>query len=326
MHLPGKDSSTLIPDPTWPCGMPDGIPSPERGVGVCSVELPLAQVYEVGDTPYGRRTVVVTKGGVISGSKLDGTALPGGLDFQVELSNGVVEIEQVLVLQMSDGTVIYMRNAGVGITEMDVRVVMDIEAPNGSPYAWLNTGRYVARRDVDFDSMTMKLAVYDVSGVRADHAVRIVKPTSRPPQPWGYRSADPLERPGDRIIRERVTLGGWMTLGESKRGVRNIIPITGGELTGRIKGKVLFGGGDYQLQSDVFTLDARYLWQTDEGEIIIVRNAGTFGSLVPAFEARIDGAYAWLNTGKYLSSDPAVDDGTVSLVMYQSRSSQPASR
>ena len=50
------------------------------------------------------------------------------------------------------------------------------------------------------------------------------------------------------------------------------------------------------------TIDARYLWQTNDGEIIIVRNAGPFGSLVPTFEARADGKYSWLNSGTYLSS------------------------
>ena len=40
--------------------------------------------------------------------------LSGGLDFQLTLSNGVVEIEQILVLRTSDGRYVYLRNAGTG--------------------------------------------------------------------------------------------------------------------------------------------------------------------------------------------------------------------
>ncbi len=75
-------------------------------------------------------------------------------------------------------------------------------------------------------------------------------------------------------------------VGRSKAGMRNTIPITGGTLEGKIKGTVLNGGADYQQLSPPAVIDARYLWQTEEGEIILVRNAGAFGKLVPTFEAR----------------------------------------
>jgi hypothetical protein len=81
------------------------------------------------------------------------------------------------------------------------------------------------------------------------------------------------------LMRENVTLAPAQSVGPSKRGNRNIIPITGGELSGRITGKVLMGGADFQNLSPPATIDAHYLWQADNGEIIIVRNGGSFGSL-----------------------------------------------
>ena len=75
-----------------------------------------------------------------------------------------------------------------------------------------------------------------------------------------------------------MSLGASLSVGTSKRGRRNIIPITGGNVTGDITGKVLAGGADYQNLSNPMTIDARYLWQTNDGEIIIVRNAGPIGS------------------------------------------------
>lgn len=308
--------TAIVPDPGWTCGMPDGIPSPECGVPVFTVELELGRICDLGETPYGLRQVIVVADGKVAGPGIQATVMPGGLDFQLTLSNGTMEIEQLLVLQTHDGHTLFMRNSGVGPDARDVRVVMDFEAPNNSPHARLNTGRFVARRHIDAGRRTMLLTVYDVSGITATPGIQIVKPADRPAQSWDNQQADPSEEPDEMIAKERVTLGDGMSVGSSKRGVRHIIPITGGELTGHVHGKVLPGGADYQLQTDNFTLDARYLWRTDEGEIIIVRNTGTFGSLRPVFEARINGPYAWLNQGPFLSGDPNGGDGAVSLEIY----------
>jgi hypothetical protein len=148
----------------------------------------------------------------------------------------------------------------------------------------------------------LTLRVFDVSGVtrRADatNSIRITKPAGVPPQPWDYRKADPAEKRGRVLITESVTLAPSQRVGPSKRGVRNIIPITGGKVEGRIQATVLPGGADYQNLAAPATIDARYLWETNDGQIIIVRrNGGTFGSLVPTFEVRTDSPYAYLNSG-----------------------------
>ena len=66
------------------------------------------------------------------------------------------------------------------------------------------------------------------------------------------------------------------------------------------------------------TIDARYLWQTDDGEIIIVRNAGQFGNLVPTFEVRENSKYSYLNDKLYLSSDPGMGGNGVTITFYES--------
>ena len=46
----------------------------------------------------------------------------------------------------------------------------------------------------------------------------------------------------------KVKITGMINVGESKRGVRRVIPITGGTFSGpKIKGEVLSGGEDWQL-------------------------------------------------------------------------------
>ena len=106
------------------------------------------------------------------------------------------------------------------------------------------------------------------------------------------------------LIVESVGLSPSQRVGPSKRGTRNIIPITGGSLSGRITGKVLSGGADYQNLSAPPAIDARYLWQA--------------GGLVPTFETRVDCPYAWLDTGLYQSSNPGIADGGMKITMYDS--------
>ena len=84
----------------------------------------------------------VAGGGQVTGPRLNASVVPGALDFQLTLSNGVMEIEQLLVFRTSEGQILFLRNAGVGFSERDVRVIVDVEAPNDSPYAWLNAGAY----------------------------------------------------------------------------------------------------------------------------------------------------------------------------------------
>jgi hypothetical protein len=314
--------TVLIPHKSWTCGMAEGIPPPESGTLVFEAQMPLEKILDVGKTPFGNRQVAVARDGVLSGATLSGFVTPGALDFELKLSNGVIEIEQVLVLKTSNGQYIYARSAGTGADTSDVRVVMDFEAPNSGEFAWLNSGKYVARRLVNAAAKTMTLRVYDVSAVGlaagSTSAIQIAKPSGVPEQPWDYRKAAPSEKQGTLLITESVTLSPSLRVGPSKRGNRNIIPITGGDVNGRISAKVLPGGADYQNLTPPATIDARYLWQTADGEIIIVRNGGAFGSLVPTFEARTDGPYAWLNAGLYLSSNPGPVPGGVGITMYDS--------
>ena len=311
----------IVPHDSWNCGLPDGIPNPENGRLIFQAEMTLDRLADLGRTQYGRRRVAVLSGGTVTGAGLHASVMTGALDFELTLSNGVVEIEQLLVLKTSDGRYVYVRSAGTGPDASDVRIVIDFEAPAASDLAWLNAGTYVARRTLNAAAHTMSLRVYELSGVTPgakNRIVRIPKPAGVLPQPWEYRKVGPSEQRGAQLIAETVTLSPSQTVGPSKRGNRNIIPITGGELTGRITGRVLAGGADYQNLSPPATIDAHYLWQTADGEIIIVRNGGSFGSLVPTFEVRIDSPYAWLNTGLFQSSNPQMRPGGVGLIFYES--------
>jgi Protein of unknown function (DUF3237) len=310
----------LVPHSSWDCGMKDGVPNPESGTLIFEIKTKLDRVARIGKTPFGNRRIAVGLEGTISGAKLTGTLMTGALDYELTLSNGVVEVEQLFVFKTEDGKYVYSRCAGVGADGKDIRIAMDFEAPTGSSSEWLNTGKYVARRVLDEGAKTLTVRVYDVSPVAipTNPVTLILKPSDAPAQPWNNRPRGAAEKPGKELIVEAVGLSPSQRVGPSKRGTRNIIPITGGDLSGRITGKVLSGGADYQNLSAPPAIDARYLWQASDGEIIIVRNTTSTGGLVPIFEARVDGPYAYLNTGLFLSSNPGLANGGVKITMYDS--------
>jgi hypothetical protein len=310
-------ADTLIPDASWSCGMPDGIP-PASGALVFEADLQVGEVYDIGDTQYGHRHQIEITGGTLTGPKIKGTFMGRGLDYQLTLSNGALEIEQINILKTSDGSSIYFKNCGTSPGPgSEVRMVPDFEAPNASAYAFLNTGKFVGTREFDPDKKTLKISVHEASAtVDKSHAVQVVDPTGIPNQTWDCKKAAGIK--GAVVYMESVGIGdGSVAVGASKNGTRNIIPITGGTTTGRVAGGVLSGGADYQLIGSSFVLDARYTLHTMDDEYIIVRNCGPVGGLVPVFETRTNGKYAWLNANTWLSSDPGVGAGVVNLTIYE---------
>ena len=119
------------------------------------------------------------------------------------------------------------------------------------------------------------------------------------------------EAPSGDVVRTEhaydavVTLAPATPVGDTPKGKRNRIPITGGTFQGpRIKGKVLAGGMDWQLiRADGFLeVYAEYMMQADDGALIHVVNSGLISMrpgtpyvrTTPVFEAP-NGPHAWLN-------------------------------
>jgi hypothetical protein len=308
---PSTDDATIIPDPAWACGMEDGIPPPTQGELAFTITLNIKAEYEVGKTPYGDRRLLDVSGGMITGERLQGTVLTGGLEYELTLDNGVVEYQGINVLDTSAGR-IFVRSCGVASDkDSGARIIPDFEATTSGANAFLNTGKWVATREVADGKMT--LAVYDVAGVTpGEPRVEISKPEGVPPQPWECNMTRGTQ--GAQVFTENVTLGGSYSINNAKYGSRNIIPITGGTTTGRVTGEILNGGADYQLSG---SLDAWYTLAPDNGEYILVRNCGAGNGLIPWFEAKVDGEFDFLNTQAYLSSAPGVGGGGVSITFYE---------
>jgi hypothetical protein len=78
------------------------------------------------------------------------------------------------------------------------------------------------------------------------------------------------------LMQLKVTLEPVRDLGDTPLGRRRIIGITGGSFSGRLAGRVLPGGADWQLiRADGSAyLDARYTLETADGALIYVNNKG----------------------------------------------------
>lgn len=118
-------------------------------------------------------------------------------------------------------------------------------------------------------------------------------------------------------------------IGATPYGVRRRIPIIGGSFEGpSIKGRVLSGGADWQLErADHYTLiEADYMIEADDGTQIHVRNTGLTNSRVPGAKSRYlrtvpvfeapDGPHAWLNQSIFVGSLQPVAGGPPSVIVH----------
>nr|WP_168601624.1 DUF3237 domain-containing protein [Novosphingobium sp. SG707] len=115
------------------------------------------------------------------------------------------------------------------------------------------------------------------------------------------------------MFEAEVLLAARVEVGGTAFGQRGYIPIIGGTFSGpAIKGKVVPGGWDWQLQTSAgcSSLHADYFLQTDDGVMFNVVNHGQFclekgqpftpAFTQPRFEAPM-GRYGWLNHGAWIS-------------------------
>lgn len=127
------------------------------------------------------------------------------------------------------------------------------------------------------------------------------------------------------VMELKVKIGEGFGVGETVKGNRYVIPITGGTFEGPgIKGTVLPGGADYQLQSSDRSrtdLEAIYCIRTDDGVNIHVRNvgmvAGNYFYCSPRFEAPMDSKYGWLNNAIYICKPSGFPKGEVWLKVWK---------
>lgn len=126
---------------------------------------------------------------------------------------------------------------------------------------------------------------------------------------------EPPEPGLEFVFEEIVTLSPAVEVGQTSRGVRRIIPITGGRFEGpEIRGEIMPGGWDWQLDRPDGCTDvvADYFLKTDDGVVINIRNTGSICRAKegeapipvrthPVFEPPL-GKYEWLGKQTFVGT------------------------
>src|SRR5215470_7643370 len=68
---------------------------------------------KLGPVPHGTRVVAPIASGTFEGPRLRGKVLPGGGDWTLLRSDGVLELDLRLTLETDDGATIYMASSGL---------------------------------------------------------------------------------------------------------------------------------------------------------------------------------------------------------------------
>mgnify|MGYP003408972297 CR=1 FL=1 len=125
-----------------------------------------------------------------------------------------------------------------------------------------------------------------------------------------------------------VTIAPPVEVGHTPAGLRRMIPITGGTVTGpRLNGKVLAGGADFQLILGGGTqahLDARYVIELDDGTRVFVQNTALRVASLENSQRIMNGQpvnpdeiyfrctappWAWLSESQFIGSGRRAPDG-----------------
>lgn len=78
-----------------------------------TLRLVTAPTQDLGPAPGGTRVTYPVTGGSFAGDRLRGRVLPGGDDWTVKRSDGVMELDLRVTLETDDGALIYMTFSGI---------------------------------------------------------------------------------------------------------------------------------------------------------------------------------------------------------------------
>ena len=132
-----------------------------RSRPLMTLRLNTAPVQNVGGAPHGTRVTFPITGGFFEGERLRGTVLPGGDDWTVKRSDGVIELDLRVTLETDDGALIHMTFEGI--------------RDDGAPVApYFRTVPRFETAESKYSFLNRLLAV-DVGEIRADGPVHVIE-------------------------------------------------------------------------------------------------------------------------------------------------------
>src|SRR5262245_12303609 len=89
------------------------LPPPPALVPMMHIRCEVGALVTLGPAHHGERRYVPLGGGTVSGPELNGTLVEGGVDWQVNRSDGVLDIAAHYVIRADDGGLIEVQSDGM---------------------------------------------------------------------------------------------------------------------------------------------------------------------------------------------------------------------
>jgi hypothetical protein len=80
---------------------------------IADLHVEVGEPIVIGETDVGLRRLIPILGGTMTGSGFAGRVLPGGVDYQLLHDDGLTTLEARYVVELEDGSRLYVDNAGI---------------------------------------------------------------------------------------------------------------------------------------------------------------------------------------------------------------------
>jgi hypothetical protein len=152
------------------------LPAPPALTPLAQVLCDVDDIVSLGAAPYGERRFVPLRGGSVRGESFCGDIVDGGIDWQIQRLDGVLDIAAHYVVRAPDGGLIEVRSEGmrhgppavmerlargeaVSPSDYFFRTVMRFQT--GAP-AWLHLNRTLALAVGQREARRVRLDVYRI--------------------------------------------------------------------------------------------------------------------------------------------------------------------
>ena len=96
------------------------MPAPPALIPMTQVRCEVGALVTLGPAKYGERRFVPLGGGTVKGPELNGTLVEGGVDWQVNRADGVLDIAAHYVIRTDDGALVEVQSDGMRHGPADV--------------------------------------------------------------------------------------------------------------------------------------------------------------------------------------------------------------
>lgn len=153
------------------------LPPPPPLVPMTQVRCEVGELVTLGAAPHGERRYVPLGGGTVAGPELNGTIVEGGVDWQLNRADGVLEIAAHYVVRTGDGALVEVRSEGYrhGPPEVMARLGRGESVPreayffrtivrftSGAP-AWAHLNKVLALACGEREARLVKLDLYRIT-------------------------------------------------------------------------------------------------------------------------------------------------------------------